>query len=86
MLRGLWGTDGDCDDADPTVHPAATDLCGDGIDQDCDEISPDCDTGDPVDTDLAPAPPPPEGGCAGWGGAYAFLPFALALPRRRRDP
>jgi hypothetical protein len=26
----------DCDDRDPTVHSGAADLCGDGIDQDCD--------------------------------------------------
>jgi hypothetical protein len=25
----------DCDDADPGIYPGATDLCGDGIDQDC---------------------------------------------------
>jgi len=37
-------TDGDCDDSDPEVHPAAQDVC-DGVDNDCDDaVDEDSDT------------------------------------------
>ena len=29
---------GDCDEADPSVHPGADDPVGDGIDQNCDGV------------------------------------------------
>ncbi|MBM4320713.1 MAG: hypothetical protein FJ125_12340, partial [Deltaproteobacteria bacterium] len=37
--------DGDCDEGDPSTHPGAVDLCGDGKDQDCNgwpDDGPDC--------------------------------------------
>ena len=32
---GITENQGDCDDTDAAVHPGATEICGDGIDQDC---------------------------------------------------
>ena len=33
---------GDCADTDPTRNPGAVEACGDGVDQDCDDVDPDC--------------------------------------------
>lgn len=38
---------GDCNDADPTVHPGTDELCGDGVDNNCDGV---IDEGCPSDT------------------------------------
>ena len=35
---GVTVADGDCDDTDASIHPGATDTCGDGIDQDCNGV------------------------------------------------
>lgn len=34
--KGLAAQDGDCDDEDAAIHPGAAEVCGDGIDNNCD--------------------------------------------------
>ena len=42
---GSVETDGDCDDTDDTVHPGASEVCGDGVDSDCDGADRACYSG-----------------------------------------
>ena len=40
---GLSENQGDCDDTDPDIYPGATEIPYDGVDNDCDESTPDED-------------------------------------------
>jgi hypothetical protein len=39
---GYVSNGSDCNDADPSINPAASETCGDGVDQDCDGADPGC--------------------------------------------
>ncbi len=44
--EGYLDSDTDCNDTAPDIHPGASDVCGDGIDQDCNSYDLGCDQAD----------------------------------------
>ncbi|PLX79310.1 MAG: hypothetical protein C0616_11675 [Desulfuromonas sp.] len=43
-LDGMTENQGDCDDTDASIHPGAAEICGDTIDQDCDQFDTECES------------------------------------------
>jgi len=75
-----WGADEDCDDGAAWRYPGAPEVCGDGVDDDCDGEA---------DEDCGPAPED-EGGCGcapagGGGGGWIALLAAAGMVGRRRS-
>ena len=82
------GDDVDCDDADPTVHPDAEEICDDEFDQNCDGFE--ChvrEDGTITEEEFVPGTPL-SSGCAvsptSGGGALWLALTAFAFVRRRR--
>jgi hypothetical protein len=42
---GLSPDEGDCDDTSAAIYPGAEEICGDEVDQDCDDQDPVCPAG-----------------------------------------
>jgi len=67
---GYTENEGDCDDTNQNIYPGTTEICGDGIDQDCDGSDLSCPTEEP---DPDPIPDNPSEDNSGNGGNGCFI-------------
>lgn len=86
---GFVSNPSDCDDTNAGSYPAATETCGDGIDQDCDGGDVACPDTGAIDTTTDDTPPPsePDKGCATVAAPQSGLGLmliALLVRRQRR--
>ena len=83
---GALACDDDCDDENAAVRPGMQEVCGDGIDNDCDGSAEECKPPPPS------ADPPADGGCTcrmrGAGGTHIpwWLLAGFALKAARTGP
>ena len=63
----------DCDDTDPSVYPCASEVCGDGIDQDCSGTDRYCGHADEVEPNDTPADADDLGGIGAGSGAQGYM-------------
>ena len=63
----------DCDDTDPTVYPCASEVCGDGIDQDCSGADRACGLPDEVEPNDTSADADDLGGIGAGSGAQGYM-------------
>lgn len=95
---GLSESQGDCNDLNADIKPGATEVCGNGVDENCDSEDETCPTPTPTATPAPEESPTPAGddgttgcGCttsptegASFGGAGLLL-LALSRTLRRRN-
>lgn len=72
----------DCNDGNSSVNPAATELPGNGVDDDCNAGTPGCTSPQLAEAGVG-APGPGTSGLGGSLGAAAFLFVAIRAMRRR---
>ena len=73
-----WPDPTDCEDADPLVHPGASEICGNNVDDNCDYLPGDCGLFGDLTIDGDPVWEGPDGGHLGTVLSGGDVPMAVA--------